>query len=176
VSTSRRCLKLAALHSNASASWNGLLSRVVEKVAETCVGELSFLHELSVDVIKRILKSDKLDTQDDEGRVLLFVVAWVQRDPKRLKDFSEVLKCIRFPFLRLACLSTGEKAAMRFAYEHAQQPVQAMVSAAVSAQVGVKRGGQDSNGGARKRQCCSSYPELNAHLGQVVCQSFFSTL
>lgn len=177
--TSLRVLKLASLQYEASSSqWRWATSRqtAIDRVAETCSGDLGVLSDLPLSCLESVLRSDRLDTVDDEGRVLRFVAEWVQKDEERLHHLPGLLKCVRFPFIRLLSLSDEEKVAMRFVHDHAGEQLQKHINEAADVQVGAKRVGHEPGGPVRKRHCCRALPEFDAtKLGRVLCQSLFST-
>lgn len=156
--TSLSFLKFASLHKDSSSDWDRLLCEAIDRVADTCAGELGGFHELPFRALKSVLVSDKLDTGDDEGRVLLCVVGWVQKYQERIQNLPDLLKCVRFPFLRLGSLISEEKSLMRFAHDHASELLQTLVSAAASVQVGAKRKSLEPIDGVQKRHCCGSIP------------------
>lgn len=169
-------LKLVSLHAAATRKqpWIELLDPLVERVAETRQGDLSTLLDLSMDTLKLVLKSDKLDTGDDEINVLKFSVKWSKQHGT--EKLPELIAAVRFPQLNILQLRPDGKAALHFARQHAEAKLKTLLGEATSIQLGVKRAADfaedpEAMQRAQKRQRSSGCVQLKPdELGEMLCR------
>lgn len=149
--------------------WSDLFSYCVDRIAKLTLTQDEFgsLVELPLEIVRPVLQSNLLGC-GDEGEVLVLAVKWARRhDTSKLPD---MLRVVRFPFIRLTELAAEEKkVAVDFAKEHAPQELRKLLGEAASIQLDAGRGvrckapaGSNSERQQRmqKRIRCSEIPKL----------------
>jgi hypothetical protein len=122
-SIAAQALRLADQHKTVEAAgtkihelWEKCWAAAVKQVSSTCCssGNFPLLQELPFDTFLEVIRSDELDTDKSEGKVLQAVVQWVQKEnlPDKL---PQLLKAVRFPLIPAADLLTEFKGELRYA-------------------------------------------------------------
>lgn len=152
--------------------WDALVARVGNQLAASINGELGSVCDLPPAQLKHVLGSSELDTGDDEGKVLVAVVALALRHD--LADLGSLLRLVRFPLLRLTSMSAEAQAALRVALQHEPSLVHELLGNAIELQRGLKRERLDGEDAMQnqKRRRSGTRPSLTAaDLGKVMAMS-----
>lgn len=149
-----RAARLSSLHTTgedaAGLPWEDLFSASVDRLAAlmSVKENVNGFLELPFEILRPVLRSDKLETSCGEGWVLILVMEWSRRHGA--VHLPELLRVVRFPFISLIALSEHEKSAMSYAKEKSPTEVTKLLGEATVAQldtVGARRG--ERRGAAR---------------------------